>query len=186
MYKAHMNSAPPPLSFEQAVAGLLNGDFSRLEPLFISAADETSCPIIDWHKQHLFANHSEALAEAFTCACFNGALPVVQYFLANNLDPSGGARTGLNAFHWAANRGQKNVVELLIRAGAPLETRNHYGGTVLGCAVWSAVHETKPDHLAIIKLLLAAGANPLACDHPSGRLDVDELIIASRRKTAHH
>lgn len=176
-----MNSDPPPLSFEQTVASLLHGDFSRLEPLFTPAAGRTSCPIIDWHKQRLFTSHT--VAEAFTCACFNGAVAVVEYFLSNNLDPCGGARTGLNAFHWAANRGQKNVVELLIRARAPLETLNNYGGTVLGCTVWSAIHETKPAHLEIIKLLLAAGANSFACDYPSGRADVDALIAACRTET---
>lgn len=108
----------------------------------------------------------------------------LKYFLANHLDPSGGARTGLNAFHWAANRGRKNVVELLIRAGSPLESLNNYGGTVLGCTVWSAVHETKPAHLGIIKLLLAACSNPFACQYPSGRADVDALIAARRREAA--
>ena len=57
----------------------------------------------------------------------------------------------MNAFHWAANRGQLKTVEMLARHGVPLEIRNSYGGTVLGTAVWSAIHEPKPDHIAIIK-----------------------------------
>lgn len=175
-----MNSAHPLLSFDQAVTGLLNGDFSRLQPLVILAGGGGSCPIMDWHQQGLFTNRADALAEALTCASFNGAVTVVEYFLSNGLDPSGGARTGLNALHWAANRGQKNVAELLIRAGAPLESINSYGGTVLGCTVWSSVHETKPAHLKIVKLLLNAGADPFNCDYPSGRADVDALIAARR------
>ena len=178
-----MNSALPVLSFEQTVAGLLNGDFSRLEPVFNPVEGRISCPVIDWYQQGLFTNRTDALGEAFTCASFNGAATVVQYFLSNGLNPSGGARTGLNALHWAANRGQKYVVELLIQARAPLESINSYGGTVLGCTVWSAVHETKPDHLEIIKLLLNAGANPFRCDFPSGRADVDALIAARRAET---
>lgn len=53
---------------------------------------------------------------------------------------------GLDALHWAANRGQPTVVRLLINAGADLETRSMYGGTALGTAVWSAIHEPRGDH----------------------------------------
>ena len=34
-------------------------------------------------------------------------------------------------FHWAANRGNPETVELLIERGAPLEQKNMYDGTVL-------------------------------------------------------
>lgn len=34
-----------------------------------------------------------------------------------------------------------------------------YGGTVLGCTVWSAINETRVDHLAIIEALIDAGAD---------------------------
>jgi hypothetical protein len=82
----------------------------------------------------------------------------------------------LNAFHWAANRGQVGTVKLLIRHGAPLEVRNSYGGTVLGCAVWSAVHEAKPQHPSIVEALLKAGANVREAEYPSGDAHIDELL----------
>lgn len=164
------------VTFEEAVRGLLAGDFSRLAPLFEEMADGSRCPVIQWYDDGLFASEPAALAEAFSCACFNGCTSVAEHFLAGGVDPAGGMHTGLNAFHWAANRGQLEIVRILIRSKAPLEALNAYGGTVLGCAVWSAVHETKPDHLRIIEALLEADANVRAAGFPSGDERVDDLL----------
>lgn len=166
----------PKMSFEETVSGLLAGDFTRLAPLFDDPTDEPSCPIIRWYAEGRFSSNPAALAEAFTCACFNGRSRVVEYFLARSIDPLGGASTGLNAFHWAANRGQKDVVMILIRCRAPLEVANAYGGTVLGSAVWAAVHEPKSDHVSIIHSLLEAGANVFQADYPSGSERIDEIL----------
>ena len=87
-----------------------------------------------------------------------------------------GAATGLDALHWAANRGQLDAVRLLIRRKAPLETRSMYGGTVLGTAVWSAVNEPRPDHLPIIDELLTAGARLEDAGYPSGHGPVDAVL----------
>ena len=154
----------------------MNGDFSRLAQWFETPEDGSVCPIIRWYEAGLFAKEPKALAEAFTCACFNGFTKVVEYFLAKGLDPNGGINTGLNAFHWAANREQLEVVEILIRHRASLEEKSAYGGTVLGSAVWAAVHETKPKHLQIIETLLKAGAKVPEAEYPSGDDRVDELL----------
>jgi uncharacterized glyoxalase superfamily protein PhnB len=168
------------MSFSEAVSGLLAGDFSRLEPLFLPAAGGSPSQIVRWHQAGLFQNEPQALAEALTCACFNGCRETAEHFLAQGVDPSGGQATGLNAFHWAANRGQLDTVKLLIRYAAPLEIRNSYGGTVLGCAVWSAINETKPDHPAIIEALLMAGANVDNAEYPSGDERIDEILRRHR------
>lgn len=164
-----------PLSFSEASTGLMNGDFTRLAPLFASANDSPS-QIIRWFEAGLFEAQPEALKEALTCACFNGCVDVVERLLGCGLDPSGGAATGLNAFHWAANRGQLEVVRVLLRRGASLEVRNSYQGTVLGCAVWSAVHEPRPAHLAIVEALLEAGAIVSEAAYPSGDVRIDALL----------
>jgi Ankyrin repeats (3 copies) len=164
------------MPFQEAVRGLMAGDFSRLAPLFDSPADAPPCPIVRWLNEGLFANEPAALAEAFTCACFNGYTRVAESFLVKGVDPSGGIGTGMNAFHWAANRGQLATVELLIKNNSPLEALNAYGGTVLGCTVWSAIHEPKPDHLKIIEALLIAGADIRAADPPTGNERVDQIL----------
>lgn len=164
------------ISFAEAVRGLLAGDFTRLAPLFEAGADGSPCRIVRWYEGGLFAAEPEALAEAFSCACFNGFVPVVEYFLSRGVDPNGGAKTGMNAFHWAADRGQSEVVEILIRDGASLEAKNMYGGTVLGGAVWSAAHELRPGHSQVIEALLRAGARVGEVSYPSGNRQVDEIL----------
>ncbi len=165
-----------PMSFAAAVEGLMNGDFSRLAPLFTTTTDDSPRQMVRWLEAGLFQRQTEALHEAFTCACFNGCVDVAEHFLAHGVDPAGGAATGLNAFHWAANRGQMEAVRLLLQRRAPLEVRNCYQGTVLGCAVWSAVHEPKPSHPAIVEALLEAGAVVGEAKYPSGDAQVDELL----------
>lgn len=166
------------LQFLEAVRGLLAGDFSRLEPLFEarSATDDTSCTVLDWHRQGRFRDQPRALAEAFTCACFLGRGSIVGHLLDHGVVPSGGSGTGLDGFHWAANRGQLDTVKLLIRHKAPLETRSMYGATVLGTAAWSALNEPRPDHLPIIEALLDAGARIDADLYPSGDERIDQLL----------
>jgi hypothetical protein len=171
---------PQPLDMEQAafdaaVLGLRRGDFSRLAPLFTSPAAGRA-PIAVWVEQGRFAADPSALNEALACACFLGETEIVEYLLAQGADLVAGAGTGLNGFHWAANRGQLNTVRALLRHDMPLEVRNSYGGTVLGGTVWAALHEPRPTHLAIIEALLQAGAHVDAAEYPSGNAAVDALL----------
>ena len=91
-------------------------------------------------------------------------------------DPSAGASTGMDALHWAANRGRLEIVRLLLRQKEPLETRSMYGATVLGTAVWSAIHEPRPGQLPIIEELLNAGARVNEVEYPTGNEQVDALL----------
>ena len=125
--------------FLDALQGLHKGDFSRLEPLFDEQASHPGgrARIVDWHEAGRFGDDRKALAEALTCACFLGRTGVATHFLTHGIEPSGGAGTGLNAFHWAVNRGQLEAVRLLLQWHAPLETRSMsrrqrtgYGGLV--------------------------------------------------------
>ena len=164
--------------FQDAVQGLCAGDFSRLEPLFDkdSTDDHLRCRIIVWNENDLFANAPRALEEAMTCACFLGRMDVAAYLIAQGVDASGGANTGLNSIHWAANRGQLEAVMLLINCKVPFETRSRYGSTVLGTAVWSAINEPRAEHLCIIEELLKAGALLEGAGYPTGNEPVDELL----------
>ncbi len=82
----------------------------------------------------------------------------------------------MDALHWAANRGQLEIVRLLLRPKAPLETRSMYGATVLGTAVWSAIHEPRPGQLQIIEELLNAGARVNEVEYPTGKEQIDALL----------
>lgn len=164
-----------PLSFSEAIQGLQQGDFSRLAPLFGRSGVSVS-PMVRWYDDGTFRSQPDALNEAFTCACFNGCVDVAEHLLSRGVAAAGGAATGLNALHWAVNRGQLEIARLLLRHQAPLEVRNCHGGTVLGCAVWSAVHETRPTHPAIIELLLESGADIGQAEYPCGDPRIDAIL----------
>jgi hypothetical protein len=68
------------------------------------------------------------------------------------------------------------AVRLLLRHQTPLETRSMYGGTVLGTAVWAAIHEPRGNQLQIIEALLNAGARVDEAEYPTGNPQIDELL----------
>ena len=170
------------LPFPKAVTGLLAGDFSRLDPLFESSTDGTPCPIVQWFENGDFQNEPAAAAEALACACFNGRTEVAEYLLDRGVQVIDGFGTGMNGFHWAANRGQLETVRILIARRAPLETENMYGGTVLGCTVWSALHEPRAGQIQVIAALLAAGADPSRAGFPTGNPAIDTLFTADAKR----
>jgi len=169
-------SIPVDIQFRDAFEGLRRGDFSRLSPLFEGRANAAPL-IVRWIELGCFRGCDQELAEALTCACFNGQIAVAEYLLKLGVPPSGGAGTGLNAIHWAANRGQLEIVRLLIRHQTPLETRSMYDATVLGTAVYAAISEPRTEHhIAIIDELLAAGALITEAGFPTGNKVVDSVL----------
>lgn len=170
--------------FEEAISGLIAGDFSRLEPLFDQSPDGTRPPpILSWLVEGRFEDHPDALNEALANACFLGKLEVMRALLEIGVNPLDGKGTGLDGFHWAANRGEVEAVRLLISAGTPMESRSHYGATVLGTAVWSAVNEPRPGQVEVIDLLLEAGARLEGAhlDELGFPTDNEELNLVLRR-----
>lgn len=148
-------------TFDAVVRGLLNGDCTALTPVFATThGDAHSSAIVGWVSAGAFASEPRALAEALTTACWLGEVEVARYLLDVGVDPEAGTGTGMNALHWAANRGQLAVVELLLSRGVSTDALTMYGGTALDTAVWSAEHEPKPDHARIIAALVRAGAPP--------------------------
>jgi hypothetical protein len=172
------HSSTADAEFGDAIAGLQRGDFSRLSPFFEGTVGPgaTQARIVTWHEQGRFANHPQESSEALTCACFLGRVPVADYLIARGISPAGGMGTGLNALHWAANRGQLEAVKLLLRHHVLLETRNMYEGTVLGGTVWAAIHEPRPDHVSILEALLDSGADVKEADYPTGNTRVDDVL----------
>lgn len=170
------------LTAQDAADGLRRGDFTRLAPLFGDPArpDVATGQLLEWIESGTLDDAPDVLAEALTCACWLGQVGVAARLLDRGVDPAAGMGTGMSALHWAANRGQRAAVELLVARGAPMEQRSMYDGTALGTAVWAACHEPRGDQLGVIRALLAAGADPRAAEFPTGRADVDALLAPYR------
>ena len=163
------------LSCDALLLHLQQGDFSLLAPAFV-AQDEAEPRVLELWRSGCFDERPDALAEALTCAAFLGAMAVVEHLLHRGIRPDGGEATGLNALHWAANRGELAAAQRLLEAGAAVERRNSYGGTVLGATVWAAVHEPRNSHAAIVAALLRAGADVQEAGYPSGHAAIDALL----------
>jgi len=142
--------------WKQAVRDITDGNYSRIEKT-LGRGDAFDHQIIDWFDRGYFENEPEVLAEALTCASFLGRARLVAYLLDKGVDPSAGMRSGMNGFHYAASCGQLEVVKVMLDRKVPMEIVNRYGGTVLGQALWSAIHEHESTHAEIIEALISAG-----------------------------
>jgi hypothetical protein len=163
--------------FNDAITGLRRGDFDRLAPLFTGPEGEPAL-ILRWHREGRFADHATELAEAVTNACFLGRDQVAGALIAQGVDFTAGSATGMDALHWAVNRGKLDTVRMLLALGAPLETVNMHGTTALGTAVWSAINEPwwGSAQTDIIKVLLDTGANIEGAGYPTGNAEIDRLL----------
>ena len=105
----------------------------------------------------------EQMLQGFLWACGYGRNAVVEFFIDKGLDLGSQDRNGQTGLHWAAIFGQLETIRLLLDRKASLETRNVYGGTVLGQALWSAIHsEHGPDYVPALEMLItrARRSNP--------------------------
>ncbi|HEX5601997.1 MAG TPA: ankyrin repeat domain-containing protein [Pyrinomonadaceae bacterium] len=102
---------------------------------------------------------NKRLQSAFMYASGGGHKDVVEFLLDNGVDLADGGGDGQTPLHWAVIFGRLEMVKLLLKYKPPLESRNMYGGTVLGQTMWSAAHAGDPKVYAeIIETLIAAGA----------------------------
>jgi hypothetical protein len=119
----------------------------------------------------------EQLERALIMAARYGRLEAVEYLLDRGVDI--GASDGMTALHWAAGGGHLDTMKVLIARGAPLETKNEYGGTVLDSTLWFAWNARRTpvpaiDYPAAIEMLIAAGAN--ADLYPEMRQYIDGVM----------
>jgi len=116
------------------------------------------------------------LVSGFLYACAWGQTNVVRFMLEHGVSPAVHRGDGQSGPHWAAIAGQLEILKLLLKFEAPLESKNMYGGTVLGQTLWSAAHGGDPKvYSEFIETLIAAGAK-LNDRHVPVNKTIDDLL----------
>jgi ankyrin repeat protein len=123
------------------------------------------------------------MESGFIWACEYGRAEVANFLLQMGVDINTYRQFKLTGLHWAAASGDISTVKVLLRHGAPLEAKNVWGGTPLGAAIWAATESDpndpvwpKADWVAIVELLLEAGANIDEVAYPTGDSRVDAVL----------
>jgi ankyrin repeat protein len=104
----------------------------------------------------------EQLQSGFLWACEYGRSGVVAFLLERGFKPDPHFKHGQTGLHWAAFGGHADVVDLLLKAKAPVNLKDQtYGGTPLGWALygWSnpgPEFKNTEHHEAVASLIRAA------------------------------
>ncbi|MEQ1898993.1 MAG: ankyrin repeat domain-containing protein [Vicinamibacterales bacterium] len=109
-----------------------------------------------------------------------GNVATVRTLVAQKVNVNATEPDGTTALHWAADLGDVQTVDLLLKAGAALKSTNRYGATPFGLA-------TAKGHAAVIERFLQAGedANAVISGEPvlmqaarSGSVDAVKALLA--------
>lgn len=132
-----------------------------------AVAPESVCVLGVWKRQAMAALRAKlardtlrrALVETARFAKHEpSACTITAHLLRAHASPAYRDEQHFSALHWAAHRGQVQLCELLLQAGAPLEGTTAAPHTPLQLAVMGA-------HGTLVRSLLAAAADPhAACD----------------------
>lgn len=98
---------------------------------------------------------------AFASACHFRQEEIARYFLEIGVNIAAKDKDDMTPLHWAAANGMTDLMEELLRRGAPLEVKNTWGGTVLDSTLYFAVYMPVKgmDYLPVVERLIAAGAD---------------------------
>jgi len=99
-------------------------------------------------------------ADALAAAARKGDAALVKQLLDEGVDVNTKYRYGATALSYACDRGHVDVVKLLLDRGADVNVKDtFYGATPLTWAVSPAMGR-KPQHVDVVRLLLAKGGIP--------------------------
>jgi len=112
----------------------------------------------------LLMTGANAAVKPVVDAAQSGNTELVRKLMQSGADANEVQGDGMTALHWAAERGDAKLGELLIYAGANLEAGTRIGG-------YTPLHiASRNGHAAIVKALLGANANANATTTNSGAL----------------
>jgi ankyrin repeat protein len=94
----------------------------------------------------------------------------VRTLLQQRVDPNSADPDGTTALHWAAQKNNVEIADVLIHAGANAKAANRYGVTPLSLAATNG-------NAAMLELLLKSGADP------NTKLAYDETVLMTASRT---
>lgn len=133
-------------------------------------------------------NAKDAIEDSpYLYAGARGHLEILRMTLAHGADLKSTNRYGGTALIPAAERGHVDTVRTLIEAGVDVDHINNLKWTALLEAI--ILGDGGPRHIAIVKLLLVAGANPSLADgdgvaplahaRQRGFADIEKILVAA-------
>ena len=109
----------------------------------------------------------------------------VALMLDLGFDPHVAGVDDAEAIRWAAFQGNAEMTQRLLAYDPPIGVRDRrYNGTVLGWCIYGALHgwrRTTGDFATTARLLVAAGEAADPSTLPTGRADLDAVLVTDRR-----
>jgi hypothetical protein len=103
---------------------------------------------------------------------------VLDHLLGIGVSPFAKDKDDMTLLHWAGAVGDIPLIERLVKAGAPLEAVNTWGGTVLDSTAHFAFHGPRlaADYLTTMRALIELGADARVLrEYPPGNAAIDSL-----------
>ena len=110
---------------------------------------------------------AEVRDEAVSWAARSDAVAALTWLASRGADLDADVYRG-TALTWAATRGRVRAVRTLLELGAGVNVRGTFGGPRHGVGTTALHHAAEGGHLAVIEVLLAAGADPTVEDELYG------------------
>ncbi len=160
-----------------------------------SGGDAAKPALAALHWIRLPRDLNQRIELALVWASAYGRTAVVKRLLDQGVDPAAKDKDDMTALHWAAANTNLDVVKLLLRRGAPLESMNRWGGTVLSSTLWFLVNQSwfprassagdspaarDAAYAAVIDELLEAGADITQVPASTGHGPVDDVLARHR------
>jgi ankyrin repeat protein len=151
-------------------------EFDRLLGALMSAAPADAEQLLAASRQVATAPGNQRLLPDLAS---NHRTAAVRALLTAGLPVDARGELGATALHWACWKGYADMVELLLRHGAPLTIEDEqfhgtppgwFGHGVRNC------HEGEGDYPQVARLLIAAGVTIPSTDLPTGNPDVDAVL----------
>lgn len=102
--------------------------------------------------------------EALAWAARSDAVAAIDALVARGADVDADVYRG-TALTWAATKGRVRAVRALLTHGATVNLRGTFGGPEHGSGTTALHHAAESGHVAVMEVLLAAGADPTLRDH---------------------